>query len=434
MKVAHMPSLSSDEVEEPTAQPTGAPEQGSVASESSIAPQRTPKRIQREPAFPEVVHEYAFFPLGANSYITNESQLQLPKDDTSARSLLFRTLIDIFVFSYDVDPYELHFALAECVPILRAKKLSTSQTTLLSAPELRTVIAYADAIHNVCSNVLGNSQSLLKDDDGDFIVRYVLKPAQDLHIDPAYLFDHLMAFRLHRCHPENRKKTLLYKKTSSIWACGLGLLPAKWNADRKQKLLAYWLVSDDIALARLRPHACERLRLVIGGAIKRFAQKHCKLGMGSVRREVYAEPTTATLVRQLVLSESMKARRLRHYRAHGWTWSSPSSSSSSTGHAHGPHPPPQIQHQHAFYPPHRSRSNHLPPSSSTRSLCAIHEHEVMPRRPQSASGIRSQASARYSQACLNDTLSLPLPETAPAKAKETAAVQYTPDSEYPEEP
>ena len=418
-----MPSLSPDTA--------GASEQGTAASESSTAPQRASKRIQREPAFPEVVHEYAFFPLGADMYITNESQLKLPIDGASAASLLFRTLIDIFVFSYDVDPYELHFALAECVPILRAKKLSTTQTTLLSAPELRTVVSYADAIHNVYSNVLGNSQSLLKDDDREFIVRYVLRPSQDLHIDPAYMFDHLMAFRLHRCHPENRKKTLLYKKTSSIWTRGLGLLPAKWNADKKQKLLAYWLVSDDIALARLRPHACERLRLVIGGAIKRFAQKHCKLGMGSVRREVYAEPTTATLVRQLVLSESMKARRARHH-ADSWI-----SSSSSDEHDSLPQVPP---HHQDFHVP-RRRSQQLPRSWSTRSLFDIHEHEEMSKRPQSASGIRSNRLVRHSQTHLNDTLRLPLPKiaTANGKARTVApqwrpAPQYTADPEYPEEP
>ena len=68
---------------------------------------------------------------------------------------------------------------------------------------------------------------------------------------------------------------------------------------KNHKLLALRLVSDDIAVTQLEERVCERLRLVLGQAIKNYSEKNCRYGTGNVKREVYADAIPRARVQEL---------------------------------------------------------------------------------------------------------------------------------------
>ncbi|KAF1829915.1 hypothetical protein BDW02DRAFT_458835, partial [Decorospora gaudefroyi] len=208
-------------------------------------------------------------------------------------------LLDILIFTYDVDGLRLHEALTECSPSMHTRKLPTGHASLLTPQEWYTLMAYTEVIHKACTRISENQHSLLEDDDAASIISYIIQPARHLGIEPAYMFEQLLALRLHRCQAQNRKKTLLYTRSTSTWR---GLLD-KMGIGKEQKMLAYQLVSDDIAVAQLGTHTCERLRLLLGQAIKQHNHKYCKYGMGNVARHVHAGPIPTALVDELAWGE-----------------------------------------------------------------------------------------------------------------------------------
>jgi hypothetical protein len=172
---------------------------------------------------------------------------------------------------------------------------------------MRVVLEYADAIHKACDAVLDNTLSVLKDDDRNLIINYIMLPAQTIGIDVAYVFEQLYAFRLYRRDSGNHNKTLLYTKTS-FWTRRRGLLPGKLGMDKNQKLLARRLVSDDIAVAQLWTRSNDALSLVLGKAIKDYNKKHCKYGMANIKRDVYAEPPFIALRKEVMWWELLRAK------------------------------------------------------------------------------------------------------------------------------
>ncbi|KAH6841951.1 hypothetical protein B0T12DRAFT_337141, partial [Alternaria alternata] len=222
-------------------------------------------------------------------------------------------LLDILVYSYDVDFHELHFALAASSPHLCTANLSTRNTSLLNFQEMRVVLEYADAIHKACEAVINNTQSLLKDEDRNVIIDLIMQPAQTLGIDVAYVFEQLYAFRSHRCDSGNHNKTLLYTKTS-FWTRRRGLLPGKLGMNKNQKLLARRLVSDDIAVAQLGTRSNEALALVLGNAIKQYNKRHCRYGMANIKRDVYAEPPFVALRKEVMCMQPKYGIAERHDR------------------------------------------------------------------------------------------------------------------------
>ena len=309
------------------------------------------------------------WPLGSKEFVTWGHDYQLPPDLPTCSDLITRMLLDILIFSYTVEDYNLQQGFQECTPPLLVKGIHAGRASLLSTCELHIVHKYAEATNTVCENVARNSQSLLSDYDRAFIVSFIMLPARQLGIDPAYLLEQLLAFRVHMCRAENRKKTLLYTKSTSIWARGLGLLPCKWSVGRNHKLLACRLVSDDIAVTQLGERICERLRLVLGQAIKNFSDKNCKSGMGNVRREVYADPLATALVQELNSWEVSYRKRIKKTREKSLRTSAPL----------------ETERQ-------RRNSPLMERAKSSRDLYSIYEHEEAPRRPQSALGIRTSSA------------------------------------------
>ncbi|KAK1907419.1 hypothetical protein P3342_005745 [Pyrenophora teres f. teres] len=247
-------------------------------------------------------------------------------------------------------------------------RIHAERASLLSTRELHIVHKYSEAVNNVCENVARNSQSLLSDYDRAFIVSFVMQPARQLGIDPAYLLEQLLAFRIHMCRAEHRKKTLLHTKSTSLWARGLILLQSKWTLGKNQRLLACRLVSDDIAVTQLGERICERLRLVLGQAIRNFSDKHCKFGMGNVKREVYADAVPRALVHELNSWEASYRRKNRIIRERTQRMIAPTDSE---------HP--------------RRNSPVIERAKSTRNLYSIYEHEEVPQRPRSSLGIRTSS-------------------------------------------
>jgi hypothetical protein len=272
--------------------------------------QHTIPRSAVTPNYNSPPHSPERYPFGPEQILGHDTGLQLPTDRPAAVNLLVRVLLDILVYSYDVDFYELHYALAACSPNLCTTNLSTRNTSLLNFQGMRVVLEYADVIHKACETVVDNTQSLLTDHDRDFICNYIMEPARILDIDIAYVFEQLYAFRLHRCEGGNQTKTLLYTK-ASFWTKGRGLLPGKLGVDKSQKLLARRLVSDDVVVAQLGIKSSEALRLVLGKAIKEYNRKHCKYGMAKIQREVYAEPKFVALKKELTWWEFVKVRALQ---------------------------------------------------------------------------------------------------------------------------
>ncbi|RMZ74430.1 hypothetical protein GMOD_00003467 [Pyrenophora seminiperda CCB06] len=309
------------------------------------------------------------WPLGPKEFVTQGHEYQLPPDLPTCSHLITRILLDILIFSYSIEDYNVQQGLQECTPPLLIKGFHAERASLLSTRELHTVSKYAEAISKVCENVARNSQSLLSDYDRAFIVSFIMQPARQLGINPTYLLEQLLSFRIHMCRPENRKKTLLYTKNTSIWARGLGLLPSKWSIGKNHKLLACRLVSDDIAVTQLGERICERLRLVLGQAIKKFSDKNCKYGMGNVKREVYADPVCTALVQELNSWEVAYRKKIKAARE-----KMPKVIA-----------PPESELAHRNNPVVERAKSH-------RDLYSIHEHEEVPRRPRSSLGFRSSSA------------------------------------------
>ncbi|CAN9140935.1 unnamed protein product [Alternaria alternata] len=149
--------------------------------------QRTPVKSNNDIS----VNAPAPYPFGPDQIVGHPTGLQFPRDRADAVKVLVRLLLDILVYSYDVDFHELHFALAASSPHLCTANLSTRNTSLLNFQEMRVVLEYADAIHKVCEAVIDNTQSLLKDEDRNVIIDLIMQPAQTLGIDVAYVFEQL---------------------------------------------------------------------------------------------------------------------------------------------------------------------------------------------------------------------------------------------------
>ncbi|KAF1940687.1 hypothetical protein EJ02DRAFT_309550, partial [Clathrospora elynae] len=272
-------------------------------------------------------------------------------------------LVDILVFSYGVNGPLLDSALAEWSPDLRLRKGPIGVPSLLDVPDRRMIQVHSETVHKACEKVAQNHHSLLKNEECAFIITHIIQPARLLKIEPGYMFEQLMAFRSHGCRAEYRKKTLLYNNTISFWPLGRGFLPSKWGVDKKQRLLALRLVSDDIAIAKLGALTCERLQLLIGNAIKQFGEKNCKFGMGRVRREVYVEPTSTALVEELERWEIMITRESYH----------------------GSYQSARLETQY-YTAPHRGIEHHT--KRSVRKLSSIDEVDEHPARSQSAFALR----------------------------------------------
>ncbi len=384
-----MPALSQEGAESLDAGPA---KQTSSASYHPPSAQRTHQHtIPRNPSNTNnhsPVGPPESYPFGPDQVLGHETRLQLPRDRPAAVNLLVRVLLDILVYSYDVDFHELHYALAACSPNLCTTNLSTRNTSLLTFQGMRVVLEYADVIHKACETVVDNTQSLLKDYDRDFIITYIMEPARTIGIDIAYVFEQLYAFRSHRCEGGNHNKTLLYTK-ASLWARGRGLLPGKLGMDKSQKLLARRLVSDDIAVAQLGTRSCEALRLVLGKAIKDYNRKHCKYGMANIKRDIYAEPTFVALKKELTWWEFVKAKSLQEEQQAATTINRPEFRTSNQAEF-------RMSTQLDNSP--RRNSHHLRRPRSLHDLHSIDERPERPARPQSTSSIRLDNTFRLKSA------------------------------------
>ncbi|KAE8853900.1 hypothetical protein HRS9122_00892 [Pyrenophora teres f. teres] len=256
-------------------------------------------------------------------------------------------LLDILIFSYTIENYNLQQGLQECTPPLLIKGIHAERASLLSTRELHIVHKYSEAVNNVCENVARNSQSLLSDYDRAFIVSFVMQPARQLGIDPAYLLARLP--NTHVSSGASEEDVATYQEHFS-------------------RLLACRLVSDDIAVTQLGERICERLRLVLGQAIRNFSDKHCKFGMGNVKREVYADAVPRALVHELNSWEASYRRKNRIIRERTQRMIAPTDSE---------HP--------------RRNSPVIERAKSTRNLYSIYEHEEVPQRPRSSLGIRTSS-------------------------------------------
>jgi len=362
-------ALLRDTAEEPLAEPA---EPNSYMQTHIAALQQPCERVDPINPSPPVNYDTDIaqesWPLGPREFVTRGHDYQLPPDLPTCSGLIARMILDILIFSYTIEDYNLQQGLQECTPPLLIKGIHAGRASLLSTRELHTVHKYAEAVNNVCENVARNSQSLLSDYDRAFIVSFVMQPARQLGIDPAYLLEQLLAFRVHMCRVENRKKTLLHTKNTSIWARGLGLLHSKWTIGKNHKLLACRLVSDDIAVTQFEERICERLRLVLGQAIKNYSDKNCRYGMGNVKREVYADPIPRALVQELNSWELSYRKKNKAARD---------------------------KFPRMFAPPEselpRRNSPVMERAKSTRNLYSIYEHEEVPQRPRSSLGIRTSS-------------------------------------------
>ena len=324
-----------------------------------------------------------------------DTGLQFPCDRTAAVNVLIRVLLDILVYSHDIDFHELHHALAASSPHLCTANLSTRNTSLLTFQEMRVVLEYADATHKAYEAVIDNTQSLLKDDDRNFIIDYIMQPTRTIGIDVAYIFEQLYAFRSHRCDSGNHNKTLLYTKTS-FWTRRRGLLPGKLGMDKNQKLLARRLVSDDIAVAQLGIRSNEAFSSVLGKVIKEHNKKHCRYGMANIKRDVYAEPPFVALRKEVMWWELLRTKSTQD-------GGQPSSISLQADYRMSQEPKFRIAEQQNLVlsnrpyfrmgsqpdvSPRRNSHNTRRPHS-LHDLQAIQEQPERPARPQSTSNIRS---------------------------------------------
>jgi hypothetical protein len=328
------------------------------------------KKVSFENVGQQIIPEFASFN-AKDGFGTNASELQPPSAEerrAARRNLLHRFLLDVLIYMYNISLYDLRRAVVECWPVPEMYSHFGGHTSLLTSIEWNQFHGESQALYKACENVHQGNHSLLTRADQTLIVECIIHPAQDLGVDPAYVCEQLLSYRLHRCRPENRKSTLLYTKTS-IWSRTLG------KHSKAQKLLASQLVSDDIAVAQLGTDSYEPLRLLLGRAIQEFDQKHCKLGMGKVNREVHAGPKSAALVVEIQWRQAIQARQ----DSQGRQPPAPErQDSSSTPQSHAIAPwlgirsPPKSQSSTSL----RSRAN----------ICSIPEE--VPKRPQSTSGLR----------------------------------------------
>ncbi|KAG9185367.1 hypothetical protein G6011_07911 [Alternaria panax] len=402
-----MPALSQEIVDDLN---TGSARQTSNASCQTPAAQQTHQHttsrnpINPDPPASQSAHQRftqrnpgnsESYPFGPDQIVGHSTGLQYPRDRVDAVRVIVRLLLDILVYSYDIDFHELHLALAAASPHLYTANLSTRNTSLLNFQEMRVVLEYADIIHKACEAVVENTQSLLKDEDRNVIIDLIMQPAQALGIDVAYVFEQLYAFRAHRCDGGNHNKTLLYTKTS-FWKRRRGLLPGKLGMDKNQKLLAHRLVSDDIAVAQLGTRSNEALALVLGKAIKQYNKKNCKYGMANIKRDVYAEPPFIALRKEAMWWELLRAKSAQD-------GSQPSNVKIQADWRMSMQPKFGIAERHnqaldnrSYYrmhnqpdiPPRRNSHNTRRPRS-LHDLQAIQEQPERPTRPQSISNVRS---------------------------------------------
>ena len=363
--------------------------------------QRTPVKPNNDTS----VNAPAPYPFGPDQIVGHPTGLQFPRDRADAVKVLVRLLLDILVYSYDVDFHELHFALAASSPHLCTANLSTRNTSLLNFQEMRVVLEYADAIHKACEAVINNTQSLLKDEDRNVIIDLIMQPAQTLGIDVAYVFEQLYAFRSHRCDSGNHNKTLLYTKTS-FWTRRRGLLPGKLGMNKNQKLLARRLVSDDIAVAQLGTRSNEALALVLGNAIKQYNKRHCRYGMANIKRDVYAEPPFVALRKEVMWWELLREKSAQD-------GSQPSNIKIQADWRMSMQPKYGIAERHNRKLDNRSyhgmgslpntaprgNSHNTRRPRSFHDLQAIQEQSEAPTRPQSVCNIRSYIMPRPDAAC-----------------------------------
>ncbi|KAI4657961.1 uncharacterized protein J4E78_006351 [Alternaria triticimaculans] len=357
--------------------------QEGVGNLSAGQPKRTYSTSHRPPITPRNSietshHPLESYPFAPEQILGHDTNLELPQDKPAAVDLLVRLLVDILVYSYDVDFHELHYALAACSPKLSTTNLSARNTSLLNFQQTRVVLEYADVIHKACETVVDNTQSLLKDSDREFISTYIMEPARTIGVDIAYVFEQLYAFRLHRCEGGNHHKTLLYTKPS-FWTRGRGLLPGKLGMDKSQKLLARRLVSDDMVVAQLGTRSCEALRLVLGKAIKDYNRKHCKYGMAKIYREIYAEPKFIALKKELKWRDFVFTKYL-----HDEQQAAMASGQSDFRDSNQAEPRTSSR----FLDVPRRNSEHLRRPSSLHDLPSIRERPERPPRPLSTSSIR----------------------------------------------
>ncbi|KAH7359946.1 hypothetical protein BKA66DRAFT_369326, partial [Pyrenochaeta sp. MPI-SDFR-AT-0127] len=217
-------------------------------------------------------------------------------------------LLDILRFTYNIDYLTFESAMGACTGP-RMHPLPDGGFSFLARKEKLVVYRCSAAIDKACSKLEENHLSILTYEERAFIINWIIQPARLLNIEPAYMFEQLMVFPSHGCLAENQKKTLLYANTTSIWPFGRGLLPGRWSSDKKQRLLARRLVSDEIAITELETQTSEELRLLLGHAIAEFGRRHCRSGMSNIERRVYADPIPTALAHELQRWELMIQRQ-----------------------------------------------------------------------------------------------------------------------------
>jgi hypothetical protein len=317
-----------------------------------------------------IIPEFASFN-ARDGFGTNGSELRPPSDverRAARRNLLHRFLLDVLIYMYDVGISDLRRAVIDCWPVPDTYMHFGGHTSLLTSKEWNQLHEESEDLYKACENVHQGNHSLLTRADQAFVVECVIRPAHDLGVDPTYACEQLLSYRLHRCRAENRKSTPPYAK-ASLWSRTLG------KRSKAQKLLASQLVSDDIAVAQLGTDSYEPLRLLLGRSIRQFDQRHCKLGMGKVPREVYKGPKSSALVLEIQWREAIRARQEKQGKQtsdHEQDTLSSRLPSHTTAPWLGLRQPPKSQSSSSL----RSRAIHSIP-------------EEVPIRPQSTSGLRS---------------------------------------------
>lgn len=135
-----------------------------------------------------------------------------------------------------------------------------------------------------------NQLSLVTGYDYRRISDEIVAPALCLGILPEYLCEQLMWFPAHQFSPGKQHKTALFSRSTKA----LFSSARKWGDKKTQTDLAQRLVSDDCVVSQLAP--TEQLQVVLGTLIAAFSNRHCKPGMGSVQRRIYAQPHMSALL------------------------------------------------------------------------------------------------------------------------------------------
>ena len=224
---------------------------------------------------------------------------------------LLRVLLEILMFSYSVDPFELEAALGAIPPSGQRASHPDGRLSLLTHNEiveacrLGTVIAKASA---------RSEYDDMTDADCHLIFTKVIWPAQTIKIYPEYMLEKMVEFRDHKCTPGREKESMLYARAPSLAIFGVEWKSTRWMSEKRKMHMANCLVSDGIVLKRTDTLPDEA-KCLIEEAIASFTKKHCKMDKKKLPTIAVSKPATARVSTEVwawvdtVQAQSLEAMR-----------------------------------------------------------------------------------------------------------------------------